>query len=78
MNHRRLGLIMTAAAKRAEMNRGNWEPSTDGSMTISIESEKGEKHVREYLLRKFKRVSIWFIYGVTGNPNAREYVYKCW
>lgn len=69
---------MTAAAKRAEANRGNWEPSTDGSMTVSIESAKGERHVREYLLEKFKRVSIWYIYGVAGDPSKRQYVYKCW
>ena len=75
---RRLGLIMTAAAKRAEALRGTWEPSDDGSMTIAIKSTKGEKHVRACLLEKFKRVSIWFIYGVAGSADAREYIYKCW
>jgi hypothetical protein len=69
---------MTAAARRLEKERGNWEPDPrDDSMVLTITSDKGEAHVRNYLAGKFAQVRIWFIYEVLGKPSFREYVYRC-
>lgn len=77
MSGRRLGVEISPVRRKLDNEAASWEPDPVTCTVVTIESDKGERVVRQWLEARFRSVSIWFIYEVMGKPTHREYVFRC-